>query len=74
MLMGARERAIYLNQLTAAKKRGDPDVKAEEEATLAGSTLAAIRSWFRQVLHLPSWGILCGCNRQVNVGRFGRKK
>ena len=53
MLMGARERAIYLGQLSAAKKRGDPDVKAEEEATLAGSTLAALRSWFRQVILLP---------------------
>ena len=52
MQMGARERAIYLGQLSAAKKRGDPDVKAEEEATLAGSTLAALRSWFRQVIFL----------------------
>jgi hypothetical protein len=49
MQMGARERAVYLGQLSTAKMLGDADVKAEEEATLAGSNIAALRSWFRQV-------------------------
>ena len=47
--MGARERAIYLHKLAEAKQAQDPGVKEEEEATLAGNNLAALRSWFRQV-------------------------
>ena len=47
--MGARERAIYLRKLAEAKQAQDAGVKAEEEATLAGNNVPALRSWFRQV-------------------------
>lgn len=49
MQMGARERAVYLRQLSSAKQSGNAGVKEEEEATLAGSNVAALRSWVRQV-------------------------
>ena len=48
MQMGARERAVYLRQLSTAKQSGDPGVKEEEEATLAGNNIAALRAWIRQ--------------------------
>ncbi len=48
MQMGARERAIYLRKLAEAKQAQDAGVKEEEEATLAGNNIAALRSWFQQ--------------------------
>lgn len=50
MQMGPRERALYLRRLAAAKQAQEAGVKEEEDATLAGNNIAALRSWFRQVL------------------------
>ena len=46
--MGARERAMYLRQ-KRGKASGDAAITEEEEATIAGNNVAALRSWIRQV-------------------------
>ena len=55
MQMGARERANYLRHLVAGRQAGEADILEEDEATLAGSNVAALRSWVRTVsaLRLP---------------------
>lgn len=47
--MGARERALYLRQLVKGRQAGDADILEEEDATIAGNNVAALRSWFRLV-------------------------
>lgn len=47
--MGPRERAIYLRQLTKGRQTGDVAILEEEGATIAGSNVAALRSWLRVV-------------------------
>lgn len=50
MQMGARERAVYLRKAPHMKSWEDEGVKEEEEATLTGNNIAALRAWVRQVL------------------------
>ena len=56
MQMGARERANYLRHLVAGRQAGEADILEEDEATLAGSNVAALRSWVRTVIP-----VLCPC-------------
>ena len=60
MQMGARERANYLRHLVAGRQAGEADILEEDEATLAGSNVAALRSWIRTVSLAPS--PLCPAN------------
>ena len=49
MQMGARERAVYLRRVPHMGNWEDKGVKEEEEATLTGNNIAALRAWVRQV-------------------------